>query len=439
MNPNFKLSKAELIKSLEDTRKNTLELVAGLDDDQFSMPLLEIVNPPLWEIGHVAFFYEIFVLSVLDKNKPVIDRADELYDSFKVDHDDRWDLLLPNRKETYNYLQDVFDKLINRLNGHEPSAGETYLYLLGILHEDMHVEALTYTRQTLRYPMPKFRSTKCLENKKTAANQLTGDVEIPGGTFELGATLDSDFVFDNEKWGHKITVKPFKIACTTVTNDEFAEFVEAGGYENTKHWSYGGRVWLSKSKYKHPVYWQREGSQWFQKHFDKYYRIEKYEPIIHVNWYEAEAYCNWSNRRLPTELEWELAASGEPSSNGYGINESKRIFPWGNEPNYYERANLDLISSGCVDVSRFADGDSAFGCRQMIGNVWEWTYSPFYPYPGYIVDYPYKEYSAPWFGYRKVLRGGSWATNSRLIRNTYRNFFLPYRNDIFAGFRTCSK
>ena len=439
MNPNFIISKSELIKSLEDTRKNTLGLVAGLDDDKFTMPLLEIVNPPLWEIGHVAFFYEIFVLSILDKYKPIIDKADELYNSFLVDHDDRWELPLPNQKDTYNYLQAVLDKLINRLDDHEPNAEETYLYLLGILHEDMHVEAITYTRQTIGYPLPEFISTKSIANKKTYADQLTGDVEIPGGTFALGAISDSEFVFDNEKWAHTIKVEPFKIARTVVTNDEFEEFVEAGGYENMKYWSYGGRVWLSKSKYKHPIYWRCEGSQWFQRHFEKYFLLEKHEPIMHVNWYEAEAYCNWSNRRLPTELEWELAVSGEPSSNGCEINKSKRILPWGNELDFYERANLDLLFNGCVDVSNFAKGDSAFGCRQMIGNVWEWTYSPFYPYPGYIVDYPYKEYSAPWFGYRKVLRGGSWATNSRLIRNTYRNFFLPYRNDIFAGFRTCAK
>lgn len=229
------------------------------------------------------------------------------------------------------------------------------------------------------------------------------------------------------------------MAGAPVTNGEFAEFVDSGGYERTEHWSYCGGVWLSKSNAKHPLYWRRENGQWFRRHFDTYYPIEEDAPVIHVNWYEAEAYCNWSNRRLPTEAEWEFASAAAPSNGGQGVKTCKRIFPWGDEPPSFGCANLDSLFMGCVDVAAFPEGDSAFGCRQMIGNVWEWTASAFYPYPGYVVDEPYKEYSAPWFGYHKALRGGSWATRSRLIRNSYRNYFLPHRNDIFAGFRTCSR
>lgn len=150
-----------------------------------------------------------------------------------------------------------------------------------------------------------------------------------------------------------------------------------------------------------------------------------------------QAYCRWAGRRLPTEAEWELAASAEPAPGG-GITPRKRRFPWGDEPPSASHANVEARLPGCVDVAAFPKGDSACGCRQMVGNVWEWTDSAFYPFPGYLVDHPYKEYSAPWFGYRKVLKGTSWATRARLAWSTYRNFALPWRRDLFTGFRTCA-
>jgi iron(II)-dependent oxidoreductase len=158
--------------------------------------------------------------------------------------------------------------------------------------------------------------------------------------------------------------------------------------------------------------------------------------MLHVNWYEAQAYCRWAGRRLPTEAEWEVAAAGEPA--GAGLAPHKRRFPWGDEPPTPERAQLDDRCAGCADVAARPAGDSAFGCRQMIGNAWEWTASVFQPYPGFVAD-PYREYSEPWFGDHMVLRGGCWATCARLLRNTWRNFYEPDRRDVWAGFRTCAR
>ncbi len=436
MNERCELRGERLIQLVNDARERTLELVADLTDDQLTVPMKEIVNPFLWELGHVAFFYDVFLLQKLDATRFHLDGAEKLYDSFKVDHDDRWGLPLPSRQETLCYMQRVLERVVERLDSIEPTAEETYCYLLSVLHEDMHGEAFTYMRQTLEYPGPRLGIPS--DDKKPDAGPLPGDVAIPGGTFRLGATPDVPFVFDNEKWAHPVEIPPLKIARAPVTNAEFAEFVDDGGYLRREVWSHQGWVWRVKTGAEHPIYWYRGGGGWLRRNFDRFVRLEGHAPVIHVNWYEAEAYCNWAGRRLPTEAEWEMVASAEPTPDGKGITEHKRRYPWGNDSPSADRANLDSRFLGCVDVAAFPSGDSAFGCRQMLGNIWEWTASAFYPFPGYVVDSPYKEYSAPWFGYRKVLRGGAWATRSRLVCNTHRNFFPPYRRDVLAGFRTCA-
>jgi iron(II)-dependent oxidoreductase len=450
-----------LVALLTDARARTLDLVADLTDDQMIGPRLSIVNPPLWEIGHVAWFQEFWALRHLRKQKPILEGGDALYNSTDVIHDSRWDLRLLSREETLKYMDGVLQRVVHGLGSREPSQEELYFHLLVTFHEDMHDEAITYTRQTLGYPRPRLSVEKPTEIR---GGPLQGDVEIPGGTFMLGATPDFPFVFDNEKWSHTVKVKPFRIARAPVTNREFAPFVEDGGYKRKELWSKEGWQWLesggspaleqsfsmffkkdqkyksvsSSGKVDHPVYWERRsGGRWYQRIFDTFVPLTEHLPIIHVNWYEAEAYCRWARRRLPTEAEWEMAASAEPKAGRAGITAHKRKWPWGDEPPTPERANLDGQAMGCVQVGALPAGDSAFGCRQMIGNVWEWTASDFQPYPGFVID-PYKEYSKPWFGTQKVLRGGAWTTRSRLIRNTWRNFYTPDRRDIWAGFRTCA-
>lgn len=434
MNPQDSHCAADLIESVRDARLRTLQLVSDLAEEQLSVPLLECVNPLRWELGHVAFFYDVFLLRPLGAERFLLPNAENLYNSFTVDHDDRWGLALPSRRETFEYLQRVIDAVSERIEGRDPDAREVYLYRLAVLHEDMHGEAFAYMRQTLEYPAPPSPAAP------PRGGPWPGDAAIPGGTFQLGATPDAPFVFDNEKWAHPVEVKPFRIARAPVTNAEFAAFVGDKGYLRRELWSRQGWTWRSRAGAAHPAYWQRVAGGWLRRHFDMLVPLEPHAPVIHVSWYEAEAYCNWAGRRLPTEAEWEMAAGAEPTPDGRGIALRKRRYPWGDEAPTPERANLDLDAryGGCADVAAFPEGDSAFGCRQMLGNVWEWTASPFYPYPGYVVDTPYQEYSAPWFGYRKVLRGGAWATRSRLATSTYRNFFLPHRSDIFAGFRTCA-
>ena len=437
---NARLSSTDIIQMVNEVRGRTLDLVADLSDEQMIGPLLAIVNPLLWEIGHVAWFQEWWVLRHLRKQKPIFEGGDTLYNSAEAAHDTRWELRLPSREKTLDYMRLVLNRVNDTMSSKDPSEEEAYFYLLATFHESMHDEAFTYTRQTLGYSPPRLNRAPGEKSPvQPQGGPLPGDVETPGGTFMLGATGDIPFVFDNEKWAHHVSIQPFRIARAPITNAEFAAFVEEGGYRHRKWWSKSGWDWREKDGAEHPTYWQREsGGRWLQRRFNEWLPLIEHHPIIHVNWYEAEAYCNWAGRRLPTEAEWESAASGEPTRNRCEIAGRKRRFPWGDEPPTPDRANLDWSAGGCVDVGALPLGDSAFGCRQMIGNVWEWTATDFRPYPGFVID-PYREYSQPWFENHKVLRGGCWTTRSHLIRNTWRNFYTPDRRDVWAGFRTCAK
>lgn len=421
-----------LAAMLRDAKARTLELVSGLTDEQLMGPRLAVVNPLRWETGHVAWFQELWVLRHNWGEPPIREDGDRLYDSAKVAHDTRWDLPLPSMKDTFAYGEEVLARALDRLSTRGLTEEAAYFYQLALFHEDMHGEAFTYTRQTLGYPPPTFALAAPDGPADAHAGPLRGDVEVPGGAFLLGATRDTPFVFDNERWAHPVTVAPFRIACAAVTNGEFAEFVEARGYSRESLWTEEGWRWRCEAKAERPVYWERVEAGGFRvRRYHGGTPLPEHQPVIHVNSHEAEAYCRWAGRRLPTEAEWELAASGPP------VHGHKRRFPWGDDPPTPDRANLDSRRGGCIDVSARPAGDSAYGCRQMIGNVWEWTATRFGPYPGFVVD-PYKEYSEPWFHTpHRVLRGGCWATRSRLLRNTWRNFYEPHRRDVFAGFRTC--
>ncbi len=391
-----------------------------------AVPETDIVNPPIWEMGHVAWFQERWALRHLRGEASIRPHADGFWDSAAVSHHSRWELPMPSRAGTLQYMQEVLDKVLERLPADELTNDEVYFYWLPLMHEDMHDEALAYTRQTLGYPPPAgWRPATAHATQESA----DGDVEIVGGTYMLGAMPGEKLVFDNEKWAHEVTIRPFAMARCAVTNRQFAEFVNDGGYLRREWWSEEGWNWRQLEQAEHPVYWiPQAGGNWMHRFYDQVLPLPAMQPVIHVNWYEAEAYCRWAGRGLPSEAEWELAASGM----------GKAPYPWGGEQPTAQRAHLDACSLGCVPVSERAAGDSEYGCRQMTGNVWEWTADDFLPYPGFAID-PYKEYSQPWFGSeRKVLRGGCWFTRSRLIRNTWRNYFQKDRRDIFVGFRTCA-
>ena len=417
---------------MSDAHGRTLNLVAGLDEDQLMGPRLPVVNPLRWEIGHVAWFYEKFILRDLYGRAPIHPPGDEIYDSIAINHEVRWDLPLLTMADTLDYIENVLDRCLARLGAGQASEQDSYMYQFATSHEDMHTEAYTYSRQTLAYPEPRFTSGLASEN--SCAGGHGGDALVPGGTFTLGSDQNAPIVFDNEKWAYTVSVAAFAIAKAPVTNEEFAAFVDAGGYRRQEYWSDEGWTWCREASAKHPVYWYASGEgDWNLRRFDRVEALPPHQPVIHVNWFEANAYCSWAERRLPTETEWEAAALGEPAGDGLAL--KKRTYPWGEPPPEPRYANLDGNALGCLDVGALPDGDSAFGCRQMLGNVWEWTSSTFAPFPGFSPD-AYKDYSQPVFYETKVLRGGAWATRGRLITGRYRNFFTPDRRDVMAGFRT---
>ncbi len=394
---------AQLKQRLVDSRRHTRAVTAGLEGPRLLGPKLPIVNPVLWELGHVAWFQERWCLRYRADETlgdSVLADADALYDSSAVAHDIRWDLPLPTLRATLDYQDRVLDRVLERLERERDDEWLSYLAHLALFHEDMHAEAFHYTRQTLGYEAPELEASAPSDGAKAPG----GDVEMPGGTLMLGAPRDSGYVFDNEKWAHPVEVAPFAIARHPVTNAQYLEYVRAGA--------------------KAPRYWSERDGVWGERRFDRWAPLEPDLPVVHVDWHEAQAYCRWAGRRLPTEAEWELAAGGA----------EKRRYPWGDEAPSPDQANFD--GSGRVPVGAFAPGDTPGGVRQMIGNVWEWTESTFAPYPGFVHD-PYRDYSVPWFGTHKVLRGGSFASPARLLRNTWRNFYTPERYDVFAGFRTC--
>ncbi len=417
------LSPPTLARRAREARARTHALVDHLDDRQL-LGEKDVLNPLLWEIGHVAWFTENWVFR-RHGEPSIVSHADTLYNSSTVAQETRWDLHLHPREATYRYMQAILDKVLEKLESPDLTEEDIFHIAYSTGHEQMHDEAFTYTLQWHGWAAPRDTAEAFARERTRAARDAgpcPGDVAFDGGPFQLGAPRDEPFVFDNEKWAHEVVLAPFAMARAAVTQAEFLAFVEDGGYARDALWSDAGRVW--KQGRAHPVFWRKEDGHWQVKRFDTWYPLAPHRPVSHVNWYEADAWCRWAGRRLPTEAEWEYVASMRD-----GVKVTR---PWERDGRHL---NSDWDAMGCVDVGAHAAADDP--CLQMMGNVWEWTADVFGPFPGFTKD-PYQDYSAPWFGDHMVLKGGSWATNRSLLRTTYRNYFKPHRNDLFAGFRTCA-
>ena len=387
----------QLAEALQAARNYTLALfdayaAQGLDV-MARVPHLKIINPPLWELGHLAWFAEWFILREAMSTHPaaaqrpsLLSKGDDWFDSNLVPHRSRWTLDLPPAGALKTYCHEVLDRVLDKLSREAGTDQALYPYRLALAHEDMHGEALLYTMQTLGVAAP----APALALFETQPAGRSADVGYPGGVIVLGGGQDNGFVFDNEKPAYPCHVAPFRMDALLVTNGQYMDFVEDGGYQNGQFWSAAGNAWLMGQERSSPRYWHRDGdgARWRTMRFGQPATLDLNEAVRHVSLYEAQAYCAWAGRRLPLEAEWEYAAmSGIP------------------------------------------------GMRW--GSLWEWTASPFEPYPGFTPD-RYGEYSQPWFMTHQVLRGASAATPARLASPRFRNFYMPERDDIFVGFRTCA-
>jgi gamma-glutamyl hercynylcysteine S-oxide synthase len=438
--------------ALEHAFARQMALIDSLEPGRLHPPYHPGINPPVWEGGHAAFFYEVFLLRPWLGRTPLMPGLDPVWDSFDIDHKDRWvPGVVTDWGPTRAYMTQVRDTLLDCLATRPLTPQDCYLYRYGIAHQHMHVESMIWARQTLGYPPPPWMDP----NAPTLAAEAlpAGDATVPAGCYAIGMAIDGaaqdqaeeDFAFDCEKPGRIVTLPAFRIARQLVSNGAFLEFVEDGGYRNPTWWSWGGRKWLRDQAARDsdpirpapegtpdcPIYWRRMDGQWQVRQFDHWRPLQPDGPVLHVNYWEAEAYCNWAGRRLPTEYEWEAAALARTPDS------PRQRYPWGDTMNP-TRVDMDAARPDRSSVTALAAGDSPFSCRQMLGTSWEWTASQFLPFPGFVHDmYPYM--STLQFGYHKVAKGGSWATASSLIRASYRQAYLPQRRDVFVGFRTCAR
>ena len=413
-----------LASALRDARRRTLAIYAHLDLARLEVPCIPVVNPPLWELAHIAWFQEFWCLRQAPSGATrdsMLDGADALFDSRTVAHDTRWHLPFPPQHVLRGYMGDVLEATLAALARAPEEA--RYFFRLALLHEDMHAEALIMTLQTLALPGPALGAA----DPPAASPESPRDVAFTGGEFELGTPREARaFAFDNEKWAHPVRVGPFAMSALPVLQGDFAAFAEDGGYGRREWWDDAGWSWREREGRTAPRAWKREDGEWRVRRFDRWHALDPSAPMVHVTLHEARAWCRWARRRLPTEAEWEYAARNGGTDDRY---------PWGDLPLDHAPA-LDYRHAG--PSSALADAaPSRSGLRLLLGGVWEWTASAFAPYPQFRPD-PYREYSQPWFHSHHVLRGGGFATRSRLVHNRFRNFYLPERDDVFAGFRTCA-
>jgi iron(II)-dependent oxidoreductase len=391
--------------ALADARERTLALVAPLSDADVETQHTEIMSPLVWDLAHIAAYEELWLVHRHAGEPLSRPELAAMYDAFETPRAVRGDLPLLNRAEALEYLDDVR----SRVRG-----DDTFLHQMVVRHEDQHQETMLQAIELARLqPAPAVPRAE----RPPAPGGHTGldAVDVPAGECEIGAP-DGRFAYDNERPRHRVQLPAFRIGRTPVTNAAFLAFVEGGGYERREWWSADGWQWRRQNDVQHPQGWARDGG-WRRWTLDGWAPLDPDEPVIHVSWFEADAFARAHGARLPSELEWEKAATG------------------GDEPPDPGHANLDQALLGPAPAGAYPDGTAPCGALGMLGDVWEWTASDFRGYEGFVA-HPYREYSEVFFGSGyKVLRGGSWATRARVATPTFRNWDLPQRRQIFAGVR----
>ena len=420
---------------LLEARDRTFLLTSPLTDEELQAQHDPLMSPILWDLGHIAHFEELWLTRNLEGPVEFVEMPG-LFNPFEHPRSERGALRLPGLAECRGIMDEIRGRVLGRLAVNDfdqanPLLRDGYVYNMVLQHEYQHNETILQTLQLKRgrpySPAVRFDAPVAGSGSRVPAGGGRM-LRFPGGAVEFG-TDDRSAAYDNERDRHVVELPPFWIDQDPVTNGDFVIFIAAAGYSTREYWSDAGWKWVTESGAQAPMYWSWVDGSWVTRSMDQTGPVKASHPVCHVSYYEAEAFARFAGKRLPTEFEWEAAASWDPSSG------TKRSYPWGEQSPSKDLANVDQLSFGTRAVGSYPRNMSPLGCYGMIGDVWEWTASDLRPYPGFH-SFPYPEYSEAFFGPEyKVLRGGSWATRPGAIRNTFRNWDYPIRRQIFSGFR----
>ena len=432
---------AHIAHVLERARRRTEGLTGAVDDADLVRQHSPLMSPLVWDLAHIGNQEELWILRNLGGRDPMHPEIDPLYDAFEHPRAERPSLPLLPPDEARRYVHEVRGRVLDLLEqprwgaASDTRAGELgrdgFAFGLIAQHEQQHDETMLITHQ-LRAGEPALHR---VAPPSAPADVLTlpEEVFIPGGPFTMGTSTEP-WALDNERPAHEVDVAGFWLDTTPVTNGAYLEFIADGGYDDPRWWSPEGWEHRQNAGLVAPLYWTydgaHDGGQWLRRRFGVTEPVPPQEPVLHVSYYEAEAYAAGKGRRLPTEAEWEKAARHDPATG------RSRRYPWGDEDPSPHHANLGQAHLQPAPAGSYPDGAAPSGARQLIGDVWEWVSSDFLPYPGFVA-WPYREYSEVFFGPDyKVLRGGSFAVDPVACRGTFRNWDYPIRRQIFSGFRT---
>jgi gamma-glutamyl hercynylcysteine S-oxide synthase len=411
-----------LTGALAEARDRTFALVASISDCDLERVHSRLMSPLVWDLGHIAAFEDLWLVHRFGGEDMVRRDLAEVYDAFETPRHGRGDLPFLGPDDAREYLAEVRERALAATERLGP--GDGLVHELVVRHEHQPNETMLQTMALARLD--------CFDPaEQRAAPPAPGGhtglelVDVPGGPCEVGAPA-AGFAYDNERPRHRIELPPFRIGLTPVTNATFLSFAEGGGYERREWWTDEAWHWKEEYDIAGPRHWSGDGHEWVAGEWTP---IDPDKPVAHVSWFEADAFARAHGARLPTEFEWEKAATWDQET-GRALDA-----PWGGATWTPERANLDHLTFGTAPAGAYPDGAAPSGCLGMLGDVWEWTSSRFDGYPGFVA-HPYREYSEVFFGqdYR-VLRGGSWATRARVATPTFRNWDFPQRRQIFSGLR----
>jgi iron(II)-dependent oxidoreductase len=418
-------SDVEVLTALDEARQRTLALIASVSDDDLERVHSTLMSPLVWDLGHIAAFEDLWMVHRFGERELLREDLADVYDAFETPRAGRGELPFLRPGEAREYLEQVRERTIEVID--RRGVGDSTVAELVLRHEQQHNETMLQTLQLAqldRYQLPGRETRTEARGRASTGLEL---VQVPGGPCTIGAA-DGGFAYDNERPRHRTDVRGYLIGRTPITNATYLTFVEGGGYERREWWSDEGWSWKEDYDITRPQGWTADlRSEWRLTGLEP---LHPDRPVVHVSWFEADAFARAHGARLPTEVEWERAATWDQEQ------QRALTYPWGDEsPVAGVHANVDQLSHGPDIVGSLPQSASPCGCEGMIGDVWEWTATEFDGYPGFR-PYPYREYSEVFFasGYR-VLRGGSWATRPRVGTSTFRNWDLPERRQILSGLR----